>query len=237
MRIFVAFASAAVLAFVAAFPLSASAEDGPQRTISVVGTGSVAASPDMAEVTAGVLTQADTASAALAANTAAVKKLFDVLKAAKVAERDMQTRGFSVSPMMERRDRNISPPRIVGYQVSNQVAVRVRDLDSLGKLLDSLISAGANRVNGIRFTFSNPRELADWSRSRAVEDAKRKAELYAKTAGIRVGRVLTISEQSVSVPRPRFFAAAEARAVTPDVPVARGEQEISARISVVFEIQ
>ncbi|MEM8952691.1 MAG: SIMPL domain-containing protein [Verrucomicrobiota bacterium] len=208
------------------------------RTISVSGEGKVTATPDMATISTGVTTNDLTAQAALAANSAAMEKLMEKLTEAGVEERDIQTSGFTVSPQYN-RDRNQpnQRPKIVGYQVSNNVRVRIRDLDQLGPLLDQLVEAGSNQLGGISFSIADPDPLLDEARDQAVRNARKRADLYATAAGVTVGKVLSISETAVGFPRPqpmqqnfRVAAAAES------VPVAPGEQELRTSINIVYEI-
>ncbi len=216
-------------------PYPASAEsDEPVRTISVQGVGSVSAKPDMASINAGVVTRARKPTTALSENTKAVNKLFQVLKRFGIEDKDMRTSNFNVSPIYDRR-RNIPEPRpILEYQVSNQLTIRVRDLAKLGDLLDQLVASGGNRLNGISFSVSEPKNLLDQARKLAVIEAKRRAHLYAKELDIEVGPVISISEGSIAPPRPRFMARMEMKSAA--VPIATGEQTITASVSVVFEI-
>ena len=163
------------------------------RTISLSGHGEVKAAPDMAIVTTGVSTQAATAADALAANTTAMTALFAALKAAGIAEKDMQTSNFMIQPRYDYNDGK-QPPVLVGYDVSNTVTVTVRQIDSLGALLDTVVKAGSNQINGISFDVSTPTEGLDEARKLAAADATRKAKLYAETLGVTLGPVLSISE-------------------------------------------
>ena len=149
---------------VAALPVAALAQEPPRYRISVVGEGSVSALPDLAIISAGVTTQGKTARAASDANSAAMTKVLETLKAAGIAERDMQTAHFSIHPRYDsRRD---GDNRIIGFQASNQVTVKVRAVDKVATVLDRLIAAGANDVSGISFTVSEPSKLRDRARAR-----------------------------------------------------------------------
>jgi uncharacterized protein YggE len=222
----------------ACVPPALAAERAPiERTVTVTGTGTAQAAPDRAEIVAGVHSQADTASAALAANNEAANRLFKTLAELGIADRDRQTRNVNVGPVYEQpHPQRGGAPRIVGYQVTNQVRVVVRDLAKLGQLLDAVVKSGANRLDGIRFIVSDPAAATDQARRAAIEDAKRRAALYVETAGARLGRVLQISEAAVHVPRPVMMRA-EAMAAAADVPVAPGENEITATVSVVFAVE
>jgi uncharacterized protein YggE len=214
----------------------AGAED--QRTIRVRGEGKATSPPDMAVVMTGVVTMAPTASDALAANNDAMQGILDVVKQSRIAAKDVQTSSFNVQPEYERDERGRTKPNIVGYRVTNQVRIRVRDLANLGKVLDALVDAGSNQVSGISFGIDYPTGVMNQARSRAISDARSRANLYAQAAGVRVGKVLTISEQPIAMPQPRFMAdtfAAEARVAS--VPIATGEQELSTSVDVVFALE
>lgn len=232
---------AAGILFLALAPAATATADDherPFRTISLSGTGEVQARPDTARVNAGVVTEGADARTALAANTAAMQALFKSLKDMGIADRDMQTRNFNISPRYApyNRTQPNRENRIIGYRVTNSVGVRVRNLDALGGLLDRLAQAGANQINGISFYVDKADNLMDEARRRAIADARRKAELYATEAGAELKRILTISEGGAVSPRPVFRAMAVADSKE-SVPVARGEQTISASVSVTYELE
>lgn len=209
----------------------------PPRTISVMGLGEAKAKPDMAVINSGVLTEAPTARDALAKNTAAMSSVIDALKKAGIAEQDIQTSNFSVSPQYPPYQPNQhQAPRISGYQVSNQVTVRVKNLAKLGTILDALVQVGANQINGIAFDIDQPKPLQNEASKLAVADARAKAELYAASAHVSLGRVLQISEMTgFTGPQPVY--AMDKMAVQNAVPIAPGQQTLSANISIVYEIQ
>ena len=208
----------------------------PRRpaTVTVSGLGTVTTAPDMAEITSGVVTQAPTAAGALAANSQAMEKVLRSLAAQGVAARDIQTTSISVSPQRRAVRGEGRPPEIVGYEVTNQVRVNVRDLARLGRVLDEQVTQGANSVYGIRFGLADPAPLLDEARKRAMADARRRADLYAAAASLRVGRVVAVQEAGAVAPRPEMAA----RVMTAGaVPVAPGEQEIRASVSVTFSLE
>ena len=127
-------------------------------------------------------------------------------------------------------------PRIIGYRVANRIAVKVRALDRLGAMLDAVVAAGADRLDGVRFSIAEPERFADAARREAMADARRKAEIYATAAGVRVGRVLDIAEHGVRLPPPIRLQAAE-MSVRAAVPIAPGEQRVSVTVTVVYEIE
>lgn len=206
------------------------------RFISVQGTGTVSAPPDTAMVVAGVMTRAASARQAVDRNNAAMPALFTLLKEMGVKPEDIRTRGFTVAPVYARREPGKGAPGVTGYRASNRIEVTVRDLASLGALLDRLVGAGANTIHGVRFKIGKPRPLLDTARRRAVADARRRARLYAEAAGLRLGAVLRIEERRVQSPQPRLMAATAIRASAP-VPIARGQQEFRATIGVTFAIE
>ncbi len=225
-----------LFAALALFATPVVAAEQSSRTISVSGQGTASAPPDMATIQTGVVTQAEKASDALDANNAAMERLMAALKAAKIAAKDIQTSSFDVRPEYQRGPRGQQRPEIVGYRVTNQVRVRVRNLPGLGEVLDALVEAGSNQVSGISFGIDEPTGVLNQARNRAIADARSRADLYAHAAGVRVGKVLSISEQQTAVPRPQFaarFAAERASAV----PVATGEQQLRATVHMVFALE
>ena len=204
-------------------------------SITVVGSGTAAARPDTAEVSAGVVTQAATAAQALAQNNAGMEKVIKAVTAIGIADKDIQTTNVSVVPQRRQGRQEPQPPDIVGYEVSNQVRIKVRDLTALGRLLDVLVGQGANVLGGISFSVGDPAPVLDQARTKAMADARRKAEVYAKAAGATLGPLLSIREATAAVPRfggemPRMMAASA-------VPVAPGEQEFQATITVTYTLR
>jgi uncharacterized protein len=215
-----------------AFAAPARAAD--PHTLSMSGHGEVRAAPDMVSVTAGVTTSAATAAGALAANTARMKTVFASLEKLGVPEKNIQTVNFSVSPQYATG--NNEPPRLTGYQVNNEVSARLEDVNALGGALDALVSAGANQMNGINFSIREPAPLLATARAQAIADARLRAETYAKAAGVTLGPILSIGEGG-ETPRPMYRMAEQAVVMGSRVPVAAGEQSVTADVSVVWEIR
>lgn len=211
------------------------ADDEPTRTISVTGTGEVSAPPDMATISTGVTTQAKTAEEALQQNNQAMEKVLQTLKDKGVSAKDVQTSSFNVRPVYEQDDRGRQKPEITGYEVRNQVHVHVRKLSDLGEMLDALVQAGSNQISGISFGVDDESGIMNQARSRAIQNARERADVYAQAAGVKVGAVRQISEQQVSPPRPMQMAFARAEAA--GVPVATGEQQFTATVHVVYELE
>ena len=229
--------SALILSTALALPMAApaQAEELAQRTISVTGTGSVEAAPDMATLMIGVTTQAETAAEALAANTEATNAVIARLTASGVAARDMQTSNLSINPNWTGYDSaSVTGPVISGYVATNMLTIRVRQLDGLGAVLDAAVADGANTLNGLSFGLADPEPALNEARKEAVADARARAELLATAAGVKLGGILSISEtQAYSEPVPMFRADASAA----PVPVAGGELGLSANVTILYKIE
>jgi uncharacterized protein YggE len=225
-------AAAALLAPIG--PALAQAEAPRTTSLTVAGEGHVDLPPDMAMISLGVTTEADTAAAALAANNAAQAEVLAVLAAAGIEPRDIQTSGLNLNPVWDNRSYSDGRQRIRGYSVSNIVTIRVRKLDSLGGLLDKVVTTGANQLNSLTFGLSDPKPAMDEARKRAVADALDRASLYADAAGVTLGPLVALSEGgSYQEPQPMFRRGA---AMESAVPVAAGEVGVVASVSVTFEI-
>lgn len=211
------------------------------NTMSLVGTGTTTAAPDMANLSSGVITRGKTAGEALALNNGAMAKLVTVLKDGGVAEKDLQTSGFAVQPQYvysDKRDENgyNKMPEIVGYQVSNNITVRVRDLDVLGTLLDKMVNAGSNTINGVSFAVAAPKALLNTARRNAMADAVAKANLYADAANVCLASVKSISENGGYQPQPKMMRAMAMDMAESAVPVQAGEVGYDMSVSVTWEI-
>jgi len=201
--------------------------------ITVTGEGVVDGVPDIATLSLGVTTVGDSAAAAMAANTEALNAVMTRLKAAGIADRDMQTTNLSINPNWSGYDSG-QRQRIDGYTASNQLTVRIRVLDGLGAVLDAAIQDGANTLNGLSFGLSEPRPAMDLARKAAVEDARARATLLVEAAGASLGPIVSITEGGgYSVPQPMFRQSVDAAGA---VPVAAGEVATTASVTVVFEI-
>lgn len=205
-------------------------EDG---RLAVRGTGEVTVVPDAAEISSGVTTQATTATQALADNSKAMAAVLAGLEAAGVAAADIQTGRFDVSPVFSRPGRDDTEgPRPIGTRVVNQVTVVVRDLERLGVVLDDMVGRGADTVSGLRLFVVDDDAARQAARQAAVADALATAEVLAEAAGVTLGPIVRLSEGGVAVPSPML----EARAFASAVPVAVGEQVITASVEMVFVI-
>ena len=214
---------------------------GPRPAIFVLsGEGKASATPDLAVLSSGVVAEGKTAREALDANTAAMTKLIASLKATGIEDRDIATSGFTVQPRYiysQRSDGTQGPPRITGYEVRNTVTVKVRDLTKLGGVLDTAVTEGSNQIDGLTFDIAKKDELLKEARKKALADARAKADLYAEAAGVKLGRLRELSEQTGSgYPPPRPLAMRMEAKAAADVPVEAGEQEISVNIIATWEI-
>jgi uncharacterized protein len=207
-----------------------------QRTLSLSGHGEVRTTPDIASLSVGVITNAQTATAALNANNKAMQSVLDSLNAAGIAARDIQTSNLTVSQRYDNRSDGNSQAQTAGFDASNNVSIVIRDLGALGKILDQVVNAGANQVNGISFGIDNEEPKLDDARKLAVKEARRKAQLYAAASGVVLGNVLTISENGAY--QPQSGAVFKARAESADsVPIAQGEQVLAVDVNVTWEIK
>jgi uncharacterized protein YggE len=212
-------------------------EREPQRTLTLSGTGEARGKPDLAMVSLGVMSRAETARAALDANNAAMTKIIASLEAAGIESKDIQTSNFSVNPVYAYDNAGKEPPKITGYDVSNQVGVTVRKLDGLGSVLDEAVSEGSNQIYGVTFSIADPQSLEDQARKSAVADAVRKAKLYAEAAGVTLDAIQSISEQVARPPQPVFMKAQRMEAADASVPVAEGEQIVAIDVNMTWTIR
>ncbi len=206
----------------------------PPRTLTVSGEGEVKAVPDEAQLSAGVVSQAPTAEAALSANRNAMNGVFDELKRQGIPEKSIQTSEFSISPQYDTSDNS---HRIIGYSVSNNVSVTVDDLSKLGPAIDALVHSGANSMGGVSFTLHDPKPLMQKAREAAVKDAMDRAQIYARAAGLTLGRVTDLNEGGGPIERPMFRTMAVMAAAPAPTPIAAGEETVTASVSMTFEIR
>ena len=230
---------ASALTLAAAFLTPALAEDAKLvRSISLTGHGEVRMAPDMAVVTVGVLSSAPTAREALDANTKSMQAIFAALKTAGIDSKDQQTSNFMVNPRYDYGQNNGQPPKMVGYDVSNNVTISVRKLESLGAVLDQVVSSGSNQINGVSFQVAKPEAATDEARKLAVASALAKAKIYTEAAGVGLGAIINISEGGgYQPPAPVFAKAMRSEGASADVPIAQGEQVIGMDVNITWEIK
>ncbi len=220
------------LAMTASAQSSQTANDG--TLLSIAADAQATRVPDIATLSGGVVTQAADANTAMRANADQMSRVMAAIKAAGIAERDVQTAGISLFPQYRYAENQ--PPTITGYQATNTVNVKVRDISRLGKVLDALVASGANQISGPNFEIDEPEAAYDEARRNALKKAQARADMYAATLGLRVRRIVSISEgggYNPPGPIPMMkMAAMEAR----DTPVSPGETSLSASLNVVFEL-
>ena len=210
------------------------AQDPVVPRLTVTGEGRVSAAPDIATVSLGVTERAEAAQAAMDAVSTRTRAVLDRLDALGIEARDRQTSGLSLQPVYADRNGVYDARQIAGFEASNMVTVRVRDIGALGDVLAAALDDGANRLGGLSFDLSEPRSALDEARRRAVADARAKAELLAQEAGVTLGPVLSISEGGGGGPVPMAMMMADARAES--VPIAAGETTLSASVTMEFGI-
>jgi uncharacterized protein len=213
---------------------TALAETAPPAVISVTGEATVSAAPDQAQIEGGVTSEAKTAREASDANNAAMGKVLLALKGAGIEEKDFQTSRLSLQPQSAPNRTGPGPATVVSYRASNHVTVRLRDVGKLASLIDTMVAAGANDIGGINFMVSNASKLLDEAREQAVADARRKAEIYAKAAGVTLGAPLSISEEGAPGP---VFRAKMVGGMAAAAPVAPGEETLQVTVSVSWAIK
>lgn len=210
------------------------ASDGTLLSVSARGEASRA--PDVATASAGVVTQAADANSAMRENAAQMARVMAAIRAAGVAEKDIQTSGISIHPTYRHVDNE--EPRISGYSASNTVNLKVRDIAGLGGVLDALVASGANNVNGPSFGIDQPEAVYDEARRKALDQARKRADMYAEALGLRVRRIVSIGEGGgMQQPRPMYAMRAQvAMDASESIPVAAGENTLEANLEVVFEL-
>ena len=226
-----------------ALPVAAHAQTGPTINQSIAGTrldisasGEAVRVPDIATITAGVVTRSATPAGAVRENAARMERVITALRTAGIAERDIQTSSVNLNPE-HRYDNN--QPKLIGYQASNQITIRFRDIGNSGRVLDTLVAEGANQINGPTFSLEKPLEAMDEARAQALSTGRARAENYARALGKRVTRVVFVSESGGFYPPPPPPPAMESDggARISKTAIVPGEQRLQVMLSMVFELQ
>ena len=191
--------------------------------------------PDVARLSAGVVTQAPEAQAAMQANAQRMQSVVAAIRQAGIADKDIRTTGVHLQPQYAYGENRA--PQLTGYQVSNSVQVTVRDLERIGPTLDALVAQGANQVNGPDFGIEDEDAVRDLARAEAVQKARRRAQVYAEAAGMGVRRIVAITESGGYSPPTPYPRMAMAQSESADTPVEPGENVVSASIEVWFELR
>lgn len=234
---------AALLATTAAAPAALAQAAPPAAdsmfqatTLNLAAYGETRIAPNMATISLGVMTQAPTAQGAMQANAQNMSRVVDSLRKAGIAAKDIQTSGLNLNPQYQYIENQ--PPKLIGYQASNQVTVTVHDLSRLGQAVDATVSAGANQVNGVSFGLDDPTAAENAAREAAVKALQAKADLYARATGYRVARMVTLSEgaSSYAVPPPMPMAMASFRKEGADTSVSPGELKVRVDITGLYQL-
>jgi uncharacterized protein YggE len=227
----------------AALPVAAEAQQAPTITQTIAGTrldvnatGEVTRVPDLAIITSGVVARSATASGAIQQAATRMARVREALRQAGIADRDIQTSNISLNP--EYTYANNQPPKLNGYTATNQLSIRFRDIENTGKILDALVKEGANQINGPNLTIDKPEAALDEARAKAVAVGRARADLYARSLGMRVVRLVSVNESGGSYPVPPpmpMYARAEA-AQAADTKLDAGEQKLQINVAMTFEL-
>lgn len=213
-------------------PLPAVPQDATLLQVSA--DAEVTRKPDVATVSAGVVTRDADANAAMRANAARMDQVLAAIRKAGIDARDIRTSGINLNPQYRYADNEA--PSIDGYQASNTVDLKVRDLDALGAVLDALVASGANQINGPSFGVDQPESAYDEARRKALDAARHRADMYAKALGLRVRRIVSIGEGGGVQPPMPMPVMAMAREKAADTQVMPGENSLGASVTVIFEL-
>lgn len=239
MKILLASAAFALAATFAALPAKAdNVTEVP--TLSANGEGIAYATPDIAVVSIGVTTRGATAAEALSANSADLAKVIESIRGEGVEDKDIGTSGLNIHPVYEKPAKDApqtEAPKIIGYNVSNEVRVTIRDLESSGSILDKVVSAGANQMNGISFDNADRSVSQDDAIKAAIADAKRKGEIMAEAAGVKLKRIVNIQANAGGGAMPQMYARVAMAADASAVPVMPGQQQIMGNATIIWEIE
>lgn len=227
---------AAAAAGISAAPAAADAPRPLDRTIIVTGVGEVSHAPDMAYLTLGVEAEGVTASEALRKNSAQMDATLKTLREAGVDKKDIQTSNLNVGAKYDYSQDN-RPPRIIGYQATNTVSIKLRNLDKAGAVIDKAVSVGANRLDSISFGFADPKPIINEARKEAVADARERAEIYADAAGVKLGPVIQISDSFSAGPGPIPVIARMDMAEAKAIPIMPGESAVTADVTIIYGIE
>lgn len=226
-------AALALAACSAAVPAAAHSDGDKMPVITVSASSDVTAAPDVASVSAGVVTRGLDAGDAMSQNASLMTRVYAQLEAAGIERRYIQTSQLSLQPQYDYKDR--SAPRITGYEARNTVSARTFDLDNVGPMIDALVKAGVNNINNVEFGVRDPKAAQAIARDAAIKEARSKAQAMATSAGVRLGPLQSLSEAGGSTPRPVMMQRSMAMAAD-STPISGGEQSISVTVNMVYGI-
>ncbi len=231
MRTLITIVAIAVLNFT--IPALAQTHEMQPPRITVPGEATLGVAPDLARVRAGVISEGRTAREASDTNKKTMTAVMTAIASAGIAEKDVQTSRYSIQPIYD-QGRPV-PGAFKGFQASNNVTIKIRDLDKISEVIDRTVAAGANSMGGVEFLVADPSKMLDAARADAIADAKRKAEIFAQAAGARLGPALTVTEQSSGFQYPQLYMRAAA-AQPGETPVAAGEITLRVSVTVSYEL-
>lgn len=215
-------------------PTYITSSEVPEAKIQVSATGTTNMNPDMATVSAGVVTQGKTAREAMFGNATKMTRVFEELEAAGIEKKYITTSQLSLKPKYNYQNRKA--PKIDGYEARNTVSAKTYNLDDVGAMLDALVKAGVNNINGVQFSIKDSKAAKDKAREDAIREAREKAESMASAAGVKLGKLKSLSESGGNFrPQPVAYAL-EARSAGASTPVAAGEQAISVTVNMSYDI-
>lgn len=227
MRTLITILAIAMLDFTT--PALAQTHEMQPPRITVPGEATLGVAPDLARVRAGVISEGRTAREASDTNKKTMTAVMTAIRSAGIAEKDIQTSRYSIQPIYD-QGRPV-PGAFKGFQASNNVTIKIRDLDKISEVIDRTVAAGANSMGGVEFLVADPSKMLDAARA----DAKRKAEVFAQAAGVKLGSALTVTEQSSGFQYPQLYMRAAA-AQPGETPVAAGEMTLRASVTVSYEL-
>jgi uncharacterized protein YggE len=217
-------------------PTYITSSEVPQPSMNVSATGTVSAAPDRAIVTAGVVSEGKSAREAMINNATLMTTVYEELEAAGIPQKNVNTSQLSLQPRYDYRDRQA--PRISGYEARNTVTVKSETLDTVGAMLDALVKAGINNINGVSFSISDPKNAQAEAREEAIKEAKAKAEAMASAAGVKLGPLLSMSENNFSAnPRPMMMASRMQMESDSVTPISAGEQSLQVTVNMRYAIE
>ncbi|QKX18659.1 SIMPL domain-containing protein [Microbulbifer sp. YPW1] len=231
--------TAGLLAGLVAFTTGCGSDDKNRTSgtlISISAQGEASQAPDIANLSAGVVTEADDSNAAMQANAKQMEALMQAIKKAGIEDKDVQTSGISLNPRYDYQPN--SERKIIAYQARNTVSITVHKLDELSAVIDAMAAAGANQIHGPSFSIGEPEPLLAKARDKALKQAQARAESYAESLGTKVRRIVSISEGSHGgMPRPMARMEMAAAKDSASTPIAPGESSVSVNLELVFELE
>jgi uncharacterized protein len=224
------------------YQITKNLNQGPENTISISAEGKVNTVPDLATVNLGVTMQGDTAAEVQDKSSEKINQIINFVKSQGIKDEDIQTSQFNINPRYNYKD---GENTVIGYQASQTVVVKIKGVDKstdvVGRILDGATDNGANQIYGVNFSFDDPDDLKNQARKLAIANAKDKAEELAKEAGLRLGKIVSLSESGGYTPVPYYRDAigfggdSEFSSIAPDIQA--GSQEVSQTMTIVFELK